>query len=66
VLGQRTEDEDPEDVSTTYSFDTRGFVRQRSSPDAGTRAAPQILPIFSGRLCWLRILTPTGTAASPQ
>jgi RHS repeat-associated protein len=36
VLGQRIETEDPEDVSTTYAFDTRGFLRQRSSPDAGT------------------------------
>jgi RHS repeat-associated protein len=36
VLGQRTQATDPRGLNTTYSFDTRGLLTARTSPDAGT------------------------------
>jgi RHS repeat-associated protein len=36
VLGQRTQANDPRSLVTTYAFDTRGLLRTKTSPDAGT------------------------------
>jgi len=36
VLGQRTQATDPRGLNTTYARDTRGLLRSRTSPDAGT------------------------------
>jgi len=38
VLGQRTQVTDPRNLVTTYTFDTRGLLTSKLSPDAGTIA----------------------------
>ena len=39
IVGERTQATDPRGLNTTFSFDTRGLVTSRTSPDAGTASS---------------------------
>ena len=39
IIGERTQATDPRGLATTFTFDTRGLLTARTSPDAGTTSS---------------------------